>query len=197
MTVNPDITAIRSRIHEVRGKKVMLDYDLAILYNVENRTLKQAVRRNIDRFPEDFMFKLTKEETNNLISIGVSQNVIPSGYNTGGTNAFVFTEHGVLALAYVLRSPVAIQMGHAIVRAFVAMRESINQMLNTNQAIEKIRMELTAQQNYMEEILKDVNDANEDMQAQIDAISISLAELQNQIVPYRKRRTIVKGFNSQ
>ena len=71
------IADIRSRIYEVRRVRVMLDVDLARLYQVETRVLKQAVRRNPDRFPEDFMLRLTKEESNQLIHIGVSQNVIP------------------------------------------------------------------------------------------------------------------------
>ena len=74
--MNDELILIENKIYEVRGTKVMLDFDLAELYGIETRTLKQAVRRNIERFPEDFMFMLTKEEANNLIHIGVSQNVI-------------------------------------------------------------------------------------------------------------------------
>lgn len=190
-----DITVIRSRIYDVRGVKVMLDYDLARLYKVETRVLKQAVRRNADRFPDDFMFRLSKEEANNLIAKRVSQNVIPENYNTGGSDIFAFTEHGVLALAYVLRSSVAIQMGHAVVRAFVAMRESINSMLDANHTMEAIRKELSDQRQYIEEILRDMNDNNEDVQAQIDAISCTLAELQSQVAPMQGGRVIVEGFN--
>ena len=72
---------IENRIYTVRGVQVMIDRDLASLYEVETRTLKQAVRRNLEKFPEDFMFRLTKKESNYLISSGVSQSVIPSGYN--------------------------------------------------------------------------------------------------------------------
>lgn len=71
--MNDELILIENKIYEVRGTKVMLDFDLAELYGIETRTLKQAVRRNIERFPEDFMFMLTKEEANNLIHIGVSQ----------------------------------------------------------------------------------------------------------------------------
>ena len=70
--MNDELILIENKIYEVRGTKVMLDFDLAELYGIETRTLKQAVRRNIERFPEDFMFMLTKEEANNLIHIGVS-----------------------------------------------------------------------------------------------------------------------------
>lgn len=76
-----ELIVIENRIYEIRGTKVMLDFDLASLYGIENRTLKQAVRRNLERFPEDFMLRLLPEEANELIAIGVSQNVIPSTYN--------------------------------------------------------------------------------------------------------------------
>lgn len=89
------IANIQSLIFKVRGQQVMLDFHLAKLYSVENRQLKQAVRRNIDRFPDDFMFKLTKDEANTLISIGVSKSVIPPGYNLGASEMFAFTEQGV------------------------------------------------------------------------------------------------------
>ena len=80
-----DLQVIQNRIYEIRGQRVMLDFDLAELYQVETRALKQAVRRNIERFPEDFLFRLTKEEANRLITIGVSQNVIPPDYNIGSS----------------------------------------------------------------------------------------------------------------
>ena len=103
----------------------MIDKDLALLYQVENRVLKQAVRRNPDRFPEDFMFRLTKDESNSLISSGVSQNVIPIRYNVGASEMFAFTEQGVAMLSVVLRSPIATIMSVNIMRAFVEMRERI------------------------------------------------------------------------
>ena len=99
--MNDELILIENKIYEVRGTKVMLDFDLAELYGIETRTLKQAVRRNIERFPEDFMFMLTKEEANNLIHIGVSQNVISPEYNVGSTNIFAFTENGVSMLSSV------------------------------------------------------------------------------------------------
>lgn len=116
------LTDIQSRIYFVRNVQVMLDIDLAVLYGVENRSLRQAVRRNIEKFPEDFLLKLTKEESSGLISSGVSQGVIPQGYNTGGMQMFAFTEQGVSMLATVLRSKNATEISIAIMRAFVAMR---------------------------------------------------------------------------
>ena len=118
-----ELQTIQNRIYEIRGCKVMLDFDLAEMYGIETRVLKQAVRRNIDRFPEDFLFMLSKEESNSLINIGVSQNVIPKGYNPGGANVFAFTELGVAMLSSVLRSDIAIKVNISIMRAFVAIRQ--------------------------------------------------------------------------
>lgn len=87
-----DLQIIQNKIFEVRGCRVMLDYHLAELYQVETRALKQAVKRNIERFPCDFMFVLTQEEANLLLSIGVSQNVIPPAYNFGVAMPMAFTE---------------------------------------------------------------------------------------------------------
>lgn len=120
-----ELETIRSMIYEVRGVRVMLDFDLARLYQVENRTLKQAVRRNMDRFPDDFMLKLTKEEANRLMLIGISQNVISPGYNPGPGQVFAFTEEGVVMLSAVLRSPVAVNVSIEIMRVFVEIRNHL------------------------------------------------------------------------
>ena len=91
-------SSIERRIYTVRGEYVMIDRDLADLYGVENRSLRQAVRRNIEKFPDDFLYKLTEDEANEVILRGVSQSVIPPGYNTGGAQMFAFTEQGVAML---------------------------------------------------------------------------------------------------
>lgn len=119
------LAEIQSRIYSVRNVQVMIDRDLALLYGVENRALKQAVRRNLDKFPDDFMLRLTESESNQLISSGVSQIVIPSGYNTGGSDMFAFTEQGVAMLATVLKSQRATDVSISIMRAFVSMRRFI------------------------------------------------------------------------
>ena len=111
-----DLQIIQNKIFEVRGCRVMLDYHLAELYQVETRALKQAVKRNIERFPGDFMFVLTQEEANLLLSIGVSQNVIPPAYNFGVAMPMAFTEQGVAMLSSVLRSKVAIEVNISIMR---------------------------------------------------------------------------------
>ena len=105
-----ELQPIQSKIYEIRGQRVMLDFDLAELYQVETRVLKQAVRRNIERFPEDFMLRLSAKEANRLIDIGRSQNVIPQGYNIGSSEMFAFTEEGVAMLSGVLRSKAAVQV---------------------------------------------------------------------------------------
>jgi len=87
-----ELQIIQSKIFEIRGYRVMLDFHLAEMYEVETRTLKQAVKRNLDRFPSDFMFLLTKDEAKKVLQIGVSQFVIPPNYNFGGTTPLAFTE---------------------------------------------------------------------------------------------------------
>jgi len=99
----------------------MLDFDLAELYGVETRALKQAVRRNLDRFPADFMFELSTPEIKNL----VSQTVIPTRGKLGGATPYAFTEQGVAMLSSVLRSPRAVQVNIAIMRTFVRLREML------------------------------------------------------------------------
>ncbi len=111
--------AIIKRIFILRGEKVILDIHLAELYVVETRSLKQAVKRNIVRFPNDFMFELSSEE----IDWVVSQSVIPSKSHLGGAIPFAFTENGVAMLSSVLKSPRAIDTNIAIMRTFVAIRK--------------------------------------------------------------------------
>ena len=112
---------ITQKIHEIRGYKIMLDFDLAELYETETRILKQAVRRNIERFPKDFMFELTESE----IILLVSQSVIPSKSKLGGAKPYAFTEQGVAMLSSVLNSKKAIEVNIAIMRTFVVLRNSI------------------------------------------------------------------------
>ena len=117
----------------------MLDMDLAKIYEVETRVLKQAVRRNIERFPEDFMFELSEFEMQNL----VSQNVIPTLNHFGGAKPFAFTEQGIAMLSSVLKSKKAIQMNIAVMRAFVLMR----QFALTYQELSEKLLELEKQHN--------------------------------------------------
>ena len=148
-----DLQIIQNKIFEVRGCRVMLDYHLAELYQVETRALKQAVKRNIERFPSDFMFVLTKEEANLLLSIGVSQNVIPPAYNFGVAMPMAFTEQGVAMLSSVLRSKVAIEVNISIMRAFVLMRQMAIGYEELLKRIEELEVSTDAQFNELYQAL--------------------------------------------
>lgn len=125
------LEVIQQQIIELRGHKVMLDFHLASLYEMETRTLKQAVKRNKSRFPNDFMFELNEDEIESL----VSQFVIPSKSKLGGAKPFAFTEQGVAMLSSVLNSDKAIEINIAIMRTFVALRQFA---LNYKEMQEKI-----------------------------------------------------------
>ena len=114
------LQTIQSRIYEVRNHKVMLDFDLAEMYEVETRALKQAVKRNMDRFPEDFMFQLAKKEWQQLIT---NCDNLPAGVKFSPATPFAFTEQGVSMLSSVLKSKKAIQVNISIMRAFVLVRQ--------------------------------------------------------------------------
>lgn len=116
----PDEVVMR-KIYLVRDKKVMLDRDLAELYHVKPIRLREQVKRNRERFPSNFMFQLTKEEAD----VMVSQNAIPSKKHLGGHLPYVFTEHGVLMLANVLKSEKATQMSIRIIEVFIKLREML------------------------------------------------------------------------
>ena len=148
-----DLQIIQNKIFEVRGCRVMLDYHLAELYQVETRALKQAVKRNIERFPSDFMFVLTKEEANLLLSIGVSQNVIPPDYNFGVAMPMAFTEQGVAMLSSVLRSKVAIEVNISIMRAFVLMRQMAIGYEELSRRIEELEVSTDTQFNELYQAL--------------------------------------------
>ena len=148
-----DLQIIQNKIFEVRSCRVMLDYHLAELYQVETRALKQAVKRNIERFPSDFMFVLTQEEANLLLSIGVSQNVIPPAYNFGVAMPMAFTEQGVSMLSSVLRSKVAIEVNISIMRAFVLMRQMAIGYEELSRRIEELEVSTDAQFNELYQAL--------------------------------------------
>ncbi len=145
-----EIEKIKNSILEIRGVKVMLDMDLAKIYEVETRVLKQAVRRNIERFPEDFMFELTEIEMENL----VSQFVIPTKNHFGGARAFAFTEQGIAMLSSVLKSKKAIQINIAIMRAFVLMRQFALTYKELSDQLKELEKRHNQQFNDIEEVLK-------------------------------------------
>jgi hypothetical protein len=115
----PTDEQLLGKLHFIRGQRVMLDRDLALLYGVKPIRLREQVKRNLARFPEQFMFQLMTSELRDL----VSQNAIPSHSHTGGTLPYAFTEHGILMLANVLRSERAIAVSIRIIDLFVRMRQ--------------------------------------------------------------------------
>ncbi len=168
---------IRSRIYEVRGVRVMLDFDLAELYQVETRVLKQAVRRNLERFPEDFMFEMTEQEYNSLI-ISLRSQIVTSNERGGRRHMpFAFTEHGVIMLASLLRSEIAVQMSVQITRAFVAMRNYIMSTRHIEAELAELRAKLELLERNDEDNLGAINDLSEDMSEEISNIYQAIAAL--------------------
>ena len=188
-----DLQRIQSKIYEIRGHKVMINRDLAELYQVTTGNLNKSVQRNIKRFPSDFMFQLTKEEFDQLKTNLIFQNGIS---NWGGTRKlpYAFTEQGPAMLSGISNSDTAIQVNINIMRAFVAMRRLIS-----NPPVDKnaeLRQEMKKLRNYMEEIFADQNDINEDTRIQLELINQTLAELQvHQKLSDKPRRPI--GFIRQ
>lgn len=177
---------IQSKIYDIRGHKVMLDFDLAEMYGTETKYLKRAVKNNIKRFPSDFMFEITKDEFESLrCSFSTSKR--------GGTRymPFAFTEHGVAQLSSVLNSDIAIEMNIQIIRAFIAVRHLV---LNPPiDRVEQLETQMKELKEYMEDVFADYNDINDDTRMQLELINQTLAELQTQKKLQNKPRNPV-GF---
>lgn len=188
-----EIEELRTRIHEIRGVQVMLDKDLAELYGVETRVLNQAVRRNIKRFPEDFMFQLNKDEYDFLRSQFVTLKIGRGEHSK--YLPYVFTEQGVAMLSSVLRSDTAIEVNIRIMRAFVAVRKYFAMQRTGHEELEARIKKL---EDTFEESLRDRNEIDEDKRFRLDRIEEALAEMRGDI-NYLSRngnpeRTQVKGF---
>lgn len=195
-----EIELIQQKIYEVNGKNIMFDDDLAALYEVETKRLKEAVKRNIKRFPSDFMFEVTPQERkkaienqiltksidNDKVTILRSQ-IATSRWGGSRYNSFAFTELGVAMLSSVLNSDIAIENNIKIMRAFVGLRNLAKYVAENYKALQE---EIQNIKTYIEDILTDQNDINEDHQAQLDAISIALSELQNDKTALTNRRLI-------
>jgi len=176
MTENLQIqpSVIQNKIYEIRGQKVMLDFDLAEMYEVETRVLNQSVKRNIERFPEDFRFQLTEFE----MQLMSSQFVMTSkSKRPNSALPYAFTEHGVTMLSSVLRSTIAIQVNIQLVRAFIAIRQMVQR--DPTNKLSELQAELKALKANLEEVFADYNEINEDTRMQIELINQSLAELHN------------------
>jgi len=137
---------ITNKIYFIRNTKVMFDRDLAELYDVKPFRLREQVKRNIEKFPEHFMFRLAENE----VDIMVSQNAIPSKQVLGGSLPYVFTEHGILQLSNVLKSERATQMSIKIIEIFVSLREFLTDSLSLKLEVEEIKKKLANQNKNIE-----------------------------------------------
>ena len=179
---------IQSKIYEIRGQKVMLDFDLAEMYGTETKRLKEAVRRNMDRFEgDDFMFELTKEEITEL-----SRTQFATLKKGRGVNIkyppFAFTELGVAMLSSVLNSKTAIEINRGIMRAFVAVRKMV--LTPPTDRISLLQQEMKELKEYLEDVFADYNDINDDTRMQLELINQTLAQLQVKDQPLKKRNRI-------
>ena len=186
-----ELQTIQKKIYEIRGKQVMLDFDLALLYGVETKVLKQGVKRNIRRFPLDFMFELTQEEFNSLRSQFVTSN------KRGGIRymPFAFTEQGVAMLSSILKSETAIEINISIIRAFVAVRQYLSMASNQIKEIEELKQRMKALEEGTEDSIAAINDLSEDTRKELDDIYLALSQLadkQKQITKKNERKPI--GF---
>ena len=181
-----EVVQVQSMIHMVRGERVILDRDLAQLYGVETKNLKRQVKRNISRFPSDFMLELTRDEYN---SLRCQNGTIESGRGEHSKYIpFAFTENGVAMLSSVLTSEVAVQINIQIMRAFTMMRQTISTIKDTAIRQDRLELEVEKLRNYVEDILRDQNDTNEMVGAQMEAINESLAELAMKVDSMTQRK---------
>jgi len=188
-----ELQLIQNKIYTIRGCKVMIDFDLAEMYGIETRVLKQAVRRNIDRFDgDDFMFELTPDEVQEF-----SRSQFVTLNRGRGSNLkyapFAFTELGVAMLSSVLNSKTAIEINRGIMRAFVTVRQiMLNPPMNS---VAELQTEMRELKKYMDEVLTDQNDINDDTRTRLELINQTLAEMQaNNNAINKPRRQI--GFIS-
>lgn len=186
-----DLQLIQNKIYEVRNQKIMLDFDLAELYGSETKRLKEAVRRNIKRFPSDFMFELSKEEFESLRSQFATSN------KRGGTRymPFAFTEQGVAMLSSVLNSESAIEINISIMRAFVSVRQYLFSIDSAAKEIEELKQRMRILEAGSEDTMAAVNDLSEDTRKELDDIYLALSQLadkQKQLNKQAERKPI--GF---
>ena len=178
----PYDNSIQDIIYDIRGVKVMLDYDLASMYEVDVSQLKRQVRRNIDRFPEDFMFELTSEEAS---ALRCQNGILKTGRGQHSKYLpFAFTEEGVAMLSGVLRSKVAVQVNINIMRAFVAVRQAIAALQSSELRYEQLSHKVDQLNAHIEEILHNQDNINQlqsqfnnEVALQIEVINDALDQL--------------------
>ena len=185
-----DIQIIQNKIYEIRGRRVMLDFDLANLYQVEAKRLKESVRRNIERFEgEDFMFELSEEEYNVLkdrLRSQIASLEIDGKGKYPKYSPFAFTEEGVAMLSGVLRSSVAVQVNRAIMRAFVAMNNYLIQVSQYSAELAELRSRLLLVEREVRENLEAMNDLSEDVRRDFDTVFEAIGALSVKLPEARK-----------
>ena len=174
--MSEDLIIVQNLIYEFRGKKVMLDFDLAKLYRVETRVLNQSVKRNLKRFPPDFMFQLDNKEFASLKS-----QFVTSSWGGRRTPPLAFTEEGIAMLASVLHSDVAIAANISILRAFVKVREYLLMASSVAAELKELRAKVDLLAMQQEENLGAVNDLSEDVRQDIDNLYLAIGELSSRI----------------
>ena len=174
--MSDELILVQNLIHEFRGKKVMLDFDLARLYQVETRVLNQSVKRNIKRFPPDFMFQLTEDEW-----ITNSSQIVMTSNRPKSALPYAFTEQGVAMLSGLLKSDVAIAANIAIMRAFVQVREYLLAASTVSAELKELRAKVDLLAMQREEDLGAVNDLSEEVRQDIDNLYLAIGELSSRM----------------
>ena len=174
--MSEDLMIVQKLIYEIRGQKVMLDFDLAKLYQVETRVLNQSVKRNLRRFPPDFMFQLTEEEW-----LSNSSQIVMTSNRPKKALPYAFTEQGVAMLSGLLHSDVAIDANIAIMRAFVQVRQYLLTTVSMSAELKELRAKVDLLAMQQEENIGAVNDLSEDVRQDIDNLYLAIGELSSRI----------------
>ncbi len=187
--MSDELILVQNLIHEFRGKKVMLDFDLARLYQVETRVLNQSVKRNIKRFPPDFMFQLTEDEW-----ITNSSQIVMTSNRPKSALPYAFTEQGVAMLSGLLKSDVAIAANIAIMRAFVQVREYLLAASTVSAELKELRAKVDLLAMQREEDLGAVNDLSEEVRQDIDNLYLAIGELSSRMEEKKQEPRRKIGF---
>ena len=194
IVTTPSITtqAVQQRILVVRGQQVLMDRDLAQLYGVETKILNQAVKRNIERFPKEFMFKPDNQELANLKS-----QIVTASWGGDRRIPYLFTEQGVAMLSAVLKSPAAIAVSIGIMNAFVVIRHTYMEQHLQRMDIKEMRLRIERIEDALENNLGAINDLSEEMRQEIDNIynAIGALSIKQQELPEQKPANPI-GFDS-
>ena len=188
-----ELSTIQSKIYEIRGQRVMLDFDLAVMYQIPTKALKQAVKRNIDRFPTDFMFQLTADEWHELVT---NCDRLPETIKHSSVIPSAYTQEGVASLSGILRSPVAVNVYVTIMRAFVAMRNYLGYRHIITAELSEIRSKLALLERVGNDNAAAVSELSEDMGKELDTIYEAIAALSVKLPQARKQPRPI-GFRKE